>query len=85
MAYYAAILRMKDPDLSRQQLKPHVDYLEALQRQGRIHAMGTFPDGSGGMVVYVAGSLEAARELAEADPFIALGARELELHEWALK
>jgi len=37
------------------------------------------------MVVYLAESLDDACKLAESDPYVALGARTLELFEWDMK
>jgi len=36
-------------------------------------------------VIYIAGSLDEARRLAESDPYVAGGARTLEIHEWDMK
>jgi uncharacterized protein len=84
MAHFAAILRMKKPELNQEYRPHHLEYLEALNQQGKIFAKGPFVDGSGGMVVYMAETLEEAKELAESDPYVVNGVRELELHEWKI-
>jgi uncharacterized protein len=82
MAHYAAFLRMERPELNQEYRTSHLEYLETLDRKGKIYAKGRFTDGSGGLVVYICESLEEATELAQADPYIIHGVRILELHEW---
>lgn len=84
MAYYAAILHMQDPE-KNQTLRPqHLGYIEKLEQQGKIFAKGPFTDGAGGLVIYIADSLEEAKELANQDPYVVEGVRRLELHEWKM-
>jgi uncharacterized protein YciI len=85
MKYFAAFLKMKDPTKSQDYRPRHLEFLEEGTKQGKIYARGRFADGAGGLVIYVAGSLEEARQLAESDPYISSGARSLELHEWEVK
>jgi len=85
MRYYAAFLKMQDPS-KNQELRPqHIEFLERGGKEGKIYARGRFADGSGGLVIYLAESLEEARRLAESDPYVTSGARSLELHEWDMK
>ncbi|MGZ4164890.1 MAG: YciI family protein [Tumebacillaceae bacterium] len=84
MAHFAAILHMKQPELNLEYRPHHLEYLEGLEQQGKIFARGPFVDGSGGMVVYIAESMEEAVQLAKQDPYVANGVRELELHEWKI-
>jgi uncharacterized protein YciI len=84
MAYFAAILHMEKPELNQKYRPDHLAYLDQLAEQGKIFAKGPFTDGSGGMVVYIADSLEEAREMAERDPYVVHGVRRLELHEWKI-
>ena len=65
--------------------KEHVEFLERTMAEGRIFARGKFPDGSGGLTIFEAESLEDARKLAESDPYVSEGGRRLDLHEWAMK
>jgi len=80
--YYAALLRMLDAEKSRVLRPEHLAFLVAKEGEGRIFARGKFPDGAGGLVVYMADSLEEARAIAEGDPYVVHGARALEMHEW---
>lgn len=82
MKYFAALLRMKDPQKSQDLRPQHLDFLKQKEDEGWIFARGRFPDGSGGLVIYVAGSIEEARQIAVQDPYVTSGARELDLHEW---
>lgn len=80
--FVVALLVMKDADLNAQHRPAHLDYLAELKRDGKVWASGPFLDASGGLVVYDAPDLEAARALAEADPLVRTGARTLHLHPW---
>jgi uncharacterized protein YciI len=82
MPYYAAILHMLDPEKNKQVLPRHIEYLERLDQQGKIFGRGPFSDGSGGMVVYIADTLEEAQFMAENDPHVVEQVRRLELKEW---
>lgn len=84
MRYFAAILRVLDQEKNVSLRPQHLAFLKEHEAQGRIFARGPFADGSGGLVIYQGPSLEAANELAERDPYVAQGARHLELHEWLL-
>ncbi len=85
MKYFAALLTMQDP-VKSQDLRPqHLEFLGQNERAGRIFARGRFADGAGGLVIYMAESLDEARKVAENDPYIVSGARALELHEWEMK
>ena len=85
MKYYAAFVRMLDPAKSQDWRPKHLEFLEQSEQKGLIFARGRFTDGTGGLVIYKAESLEEARKLAESDPYVKSGARSLELHEWDLK
>ncbi|ALP35389.1 YciI family protein [Paenibacillus sp. SEL1] len=84
MAHYAAILHIVDPG-KRQELHPkHLEFLNKMKEQGKIYAMGPFVDGAGGLVIYVADSLEEAQAMVEKDPYVSEKALRLELHEWKM-
>jgi uncharacterized protein YciI len=85
MKYFAAFLRMQDPAKSQDLRPQHIEFLDRGGREGRIFARGRFADGTGGLVVYKAESLQEARIIAESDPYIASGSRSLEIHEWDMK
>jgi uncharacterized protein len=84
MAHFAAILYMLDEEKNQQYRPQHLAYLEELGKQGRVFAKGPFADGSGGLVIYAADSIEEAREIAENDPYVIEGVRRLELREWKM-
>jgi uncharacterized protein len=85
MKYFAAILHLIDPEKNVTLRPRHIAFLEEQDSHGKIFARGPFTDGSGGLVIYSTSSLEEAQELAASDPYVAEGARRLELHEWAMK
>jgi uncharacterized protein YciI len=60
----------------------HIEYLDKLDKAGKIFARGPFSDESGGLVVYIADSYEEALTLAENDPHVVFESRRLELKEW---
>ena len=85
MKYFAALLYMLDEEKSRSLRPRHLAFLEERESRGQVFARGPFTDGSGGLVIYCASSLEDAQELAGSDPYVVEHARRLELHEWAMK
>ncbi|UJF34430.1 YciI family protein [Paenibacillus hexagrammi] len=82
MKYFAVLLPMKDEELSKEHRPAHLEYLEQRRSEGKIFANGRFVDGWGGLVIYKAESLEEAKQLAAEDPFVKLGARDCQVHEW---
>ena len=54
LAYFAAILHMEDPERNQTLRPQHLDYLNNLYEQGKVHLKGPFTDGAGGLVIYVA-------------------------------
>lgn len=84
MSHFAAILWMKDESKNLEYRPQHLEYMTQLENDGKIFAKGPFIDGVGGMVIYVANSLEEAKEIAEKDPYVVHGVRRLELHEWKI-
>lgn len=51
----------------------HVAYLNALSQAGTVVCAGPTPDYRSGIIVLAADSEDAARELLEADPYVAHG------------
>lgn len=82
MGYFAVYLPMKDEELSRQYRSDHLAYLDGEMAKGNVVAKGRFTDGSGGLVIYGAGSIEAVEALVRQDPYIIHGARDYEIKEW---
>jgi uncharacterized protein YciI len=83
--YFAAIQTVLDIRKMEVHRQSHVDFLAKMVTDGHIYSRGKFPDGSGGLTIYQAESLDEARKFAEADPYVIHGVRHLELHEWAMK
>jgi uncharacterized protein len=73
-----------------EKLKPvmlaHYHWIIGLEQQGHVFASGPLtPEGGGpgvGMTIFRCGSFEAARALAEGDPFAISGAATFTLSEW---
>ncbi|NMM54822.1 YciI family protein [Paenibacillus aquistagni] len=84
MAYYAAILDMVDESKNQTYRPHHLAYLDKLKAEGKVYLKGPFKDGSGGMVIYIADTLEEAKQLAENDPYVIEGVRSLNLREWGI-
>jgi uncharacterized protein YciI len=60
-----------------------------LEKQGVLFASGPFADADGksrghGMTILRTATIEEARRIAEADPFVRNGLRNLEVREWTL-
>ena len=85
MKYFVALLRMKDVEKNTIHREEHVNFLIRKEKEGIIFARGRFTNWEGGMVIYMAESFSDALKLAESDPYVALGARILELFEWDMK
>jgi uncharacterized protein YciI len=85
MKYFVALLKMKDTEKNQSFRQQHIDFLTLQEKEGTVYARGRFPNGAGGMVIYIAESFSDALKLAESDPYVAFGARTLELYEWDMK
>jgi uncharacterized protein YciI len=85
MKYFAAFLKMKDPEKNAIFRQQHMDFLFQNEKEGKIFARGRFAEGKGGLVVYIAESFDEATKLAESDPLVISGARTLDLYEWEMK
>lgn len=85
MKYFAAFLKMKDPEKNQAFRQQHLDFLTENEKAGKIFARGKFMGGEGGLVIYKAESREEAVKLAESDPYVSFGARTLEVFEWDMK
>jgi uncharacterized protein YciI len=80
--YFAVLLPMLDEEKSRIYRPDHLAYLAEMRGQGHIFVNGKFGDGSGGLIIYKAGSFEEVVRLAENDPYVMNLARSYEIHEW---
>jgi uncharacterized protein len=85
MRYFAAFQSLIDAQKVEASRLGHLEFLENMLAAGRIVLRGRFTDGSGGLTIFTAETLEEAREIAERDPYVSSGARRLELHEWEMK
>ena len=81
------------PLVAPEQLKPflpaHLEYMIGLEKRGVVFASGPLADGEGppsghGLTVLRTTDAQAARAIAEADPFFANGLRTFELKEWTV-
>ncbi len=77
-----------DPATVKATLPDHLAYQRTLEEQGSLVMAGPLSDDTGeemrggGMIIYRAGSLDAARALAEGDPMHQAGARTFRLRRW---
>ena len=85
MKYFVALLKMEDPEKNKAHRQQHVDFLVQREAEGKIFARGRFTEGEGGLVIYMASSFNEALKIAESDPYVTTGARNLELFEWDMK
>jgi uncharacterized protein len=77
------------PEKLKALLPAHLEYMIGLEKSGVLFASGPLSDGSGppsgaGLTILRAASAEAARAMAEADPFVRSGLRTFELKEWTI-
>jgi uncharacterized protein YciI len=72
-----------------QHLPQHLEYMIDLEKKGVLFASGPLAEADGktrgdGLTILRAASAEAARRIAEADPFVVKGLRTFELREWTV-
>lgn len=70
-------------------LPQHLEYMIGLEKTGVLFASGPLAEADGktrgdGLTILRAPSAEAARKIAEADPFVVNGLRSFELREWTV-
>ena len=70
-------------------LPSHLEYMIGLEKRGVLFASGPLAETDGktrgdGLTILRAPSAEAARKIAEADPFVVNGLRRFELREWTV-
>jgi len=85
MKYFAVFLPMKDEQKSKTHRQEHLDFLKDMRNAGRIFIYGRLVDGAGGLIIYQGESLEQVDEWAKQDPYVTLGARDYEIHEWDMQ
>ena len=84
MKHFVVFLPMLNEEKSKEYRPQHLDYLEKMMVEGKIFAKGRFTDGTGGLVIYLADSLEQATSYAKNDPYVMYEARNYEIHEWEI-
>lgn len=62
----------------------HIDYVNSLIENGHRARSGYWQARGGGMLIFQADSMTAAKSIIEADPLIANNCVEYELHEWCI-
>jgi len=77
------------PEQIAKHLPSHLEYMIGLEKQGILFASGPLADADGktrgdGLTIVRAAGAEAARRIAEADPFVVNGLRSFELREWTV-
>jgi uncharacterized protein YciI len=82
MKYYAVFLPMISPERSQQFRPEHLEFLAKGREEGWVFANGKFADGSGGLVIYAAESVDEVLGKVKQDPYVRGEARGYEIHEW---
>jgi uncharacterized protein YciI len=77
------------PEQIAKHLPSHLEYMIGLEKQGILFTSGPLADADGktrgdGLTIVRAAGAEAARRIAEADPFVVNGLRSFELREWTV-
>jgi len=77
------------PELIAEHLPRHLEYMIGLEKEGVLFASGPLAEADGqvrgdGLTIVRAPSAQAARAIAEADPFVVHGLRSFELREWTV-
>ncbi|WP_433655983.1 YciI family protein [Nocardia sp. CA-128927] len=76
------VLAMRTPRFDPAVIEPHKVFLKQLSEQGQLVESARFTDGTGGAYFIAAENLDAARELAFADPVHTTGSSEVTVYEW---
>src|SRR5262245_63232299 len=77
------------PEKIAEHLPRHLEYMIGLEREGVLFASGPLAEADGktrgdGLTILRAANAEAARKIAEADPFVVSRLRSFELREWTV-
>ena len=77
------------PEALAERLPQHLEYMIGLEKKGVLFASGPLAEADGqmrgdGLTIVRAANAQAAREIAEADPFVVHGLRSFELREWTV-
>src|SRR5262249_35972265 len=76
------------PEQIAEYLPRHLEYMIGLEKQGVLFASGPLAEADGKMrgdgLILRAANAEAARKIAQADPFVVHGLRSFELREWTV-
>jgi uncharacterized protein len=87
---YAVIWKsFGEPELIKQNLAKHLQFMIGLEKRGVLFASGPFTPGGGaligdGLTILRAVSLDEAKVFANSDPFVIAGARTYDIREWTL-
>lgn len=84
ICYTILLFQIPGVETSRETVARHIAHVKNLDDQGKLVLAGPFEDYAGGMVIVRAESLEAAKLIAESDPFVSEGVRTFELRTWLL-
>lgn len=82
MPYFVAVFEMVDREKDKEILDVHIDFLNKNIEAGNIYAKGPFMDHTGGLVIYKMDSYDEAKALAESDPVIVHGTRNMMFKQW---
>jgi uncharacterized protein len=77
------------PEKLAEHLLRHLEYMIGLEKTGALFASGPLAEADGktrgdGLTILRAADAQAARKIAEADPFVVNGLRSFELREWTV-
>jgi uncharacterized protein YciI len=76
------------PEKIAEHLPRHLEYMIGLEKKGVLFASGPLAEADktrgDGLTILRAANAQAAREIAEADPFVVNGLRSFELREWTV-
>jgi uncharacterized protein YciI len=71
-----------DREKSAPYREAHLTYLTKLKNEGKLHIAGRFSDGTGGMYILTADTLEEAEQMAKNDPYHANNLRRFIITGW---
>ena len=85
MAHFILTYGYHDTPLRAERRPDHLAHLDKMKADGSLVLAGPLADLSGGIIVFAADDLEAARAIVDQDPYTRLGVtKDRELREWKI-
>src|SRR5699024_2604730 len=82
---FCSIFANEDEGKSPQYRTDHLDFLKEMRGKRRVFQFESIVDDARALIIYQGNNLEEVTAWAKADPYVKLGARGCEIHEWHMQ